>query len=156
MALDSQPFKGPDLGERPQLEIPSRSSSLSHSSCPNSSLTIEKDSSSASHRPAEAKKTAQTSASSSARATPTPERPARIGHIGAGTGTMETSAASKGSKRLSTTYTPSMSMASNPSKRSASCSAMARNPTRVAKVKRWDGMSRTITDWDGLRRVNLP
>jgi hypothetical protein len=27
---------------------------------------------------------------------------------------------------------------------------------RDANIKRWDGVSRTLSDWDGLRRVGYP
>ncbi|KAF2867823.1 hypothetical protein BDV95DRAFT_162631 [Massariosphaeria phaeospora] len=37
-------------------------------------------------------------------------------------------------------------------RRSASCSVTTRNPTRAARVKRWVGSTRTVSDWDGLRR----
>ncbi|KAF2192632.1 hypothetical protein K469DRAFT_621120 [Zopfia rhizophila CBS 207.26] len=37
-------------------------------------------------------------------------------------------------------------------KRPFSCSTAMRNPTRAARVKRWAGLTRKVTDWDGLRR----
>ncbi|KAF2467154.1 uncharacterized protein BDR25DRAFT_305616 [Lindgomyces ingoldianus] len=37
-------------------------------------------------------------------------------------------------------------------RRSTSCSATMRNTTRGEKVKRWAGLTRTASDWDGLRR----
>lgn len=40
-------------------------------------------------------------------------------------------------------------------RRSASCSATMRSPMSATKVKRWAGLTRTVSDWDGLRRVCL-
>ncbi|KAF2738363.1 hypothetical protein EJ04DRAFT_486176 [Polyplosphaeria fusca] len=37
-------------------------------------------------------------------------------------------------------------------RRSASCAAPVRNSMRTARVKRWVGATRSINDWDGLRR----
>lgn len=39
-----------------------------------------------------------------------------------------------------------------PNKRSASCATAARNSMAVGRVQRWSGMTRTVSDWDGLRR----
>jgi hypothetical protein len=38
-------------------------------------------------------------------------------------------------------------------RRSASCSGAMRNTTRAPRVKRWDGILRSASDWDCLRRV---
>lgn len=38
-------------------------------------------------------------------------------------------------------------------RRSVSCATAAQNPMAVEKVQRWSGMTRTVSDWDGLRRV---
>ena len=39
-------------------------------------------------------------------------------------------------------------------RRSTSCATAVQNPTMaVEKVQRWSGMTRTVSDWDGLRRV---
>lgn len=38
-------------------------------------------------------------------------------------------------------------------RRSVSCATGARNSMAVDKVQRWSGMTRTVSDWDGLRRV---
>ncbi|KAF1958935.1 hypothetical protein CC80DRAFT_468778 [Byssothecium circinans] len=41
---------------------------------------------------------------------------------------------------------------SNMSRRSTSCSIPSRTPRHAAKVRRWDGQTRSVSDWDGLRR----
>lgn len=38
-------------------------------------------------------------------------------------------------------------------RRSVSCATGAQNSMAVDKVQRWSGMTRTVSDWDGLRRV---
>lgn len=38
-------------------------------------------------------------------------------------------------------------------RRSASCSAATRKPMSPAKIQRWAGLTRSVGDWDGLRRV---
>ncbi|PVI00016.1 hypothetical protein DM02DRAFT_709669 [Periconia macrospinosa] len=38
------------------------------------------------------------------------------------------------------------------SRRPASCSVPSRTPLRSVKVQRWDSRTRTVSDWDGLRR----
>jgi hypothetical protein len=38
-------------------------------------------------------------------------------------------------------------------RRSVSCATGARNSMAVDKAQRWSGMTRTVSDWDGLRRV---
>lgn len=43
---------------------------------------------------------------------------------------------------------------SNLNRRSTSCSTTIRNPMRAARVQRWEGHTRTVSDWDGLRRVS--
>lgn len=42
----------------------------------------------------------------------------------------------------------------NINRRSSSCAIAARDPMAVEKVQRWSGMTRTVGDWDGLRRVS--
>lgn len=39
------------------------------------------------------------------------------------------------------------------SPRSASCSAATRQPMHHTKIQRWAGLTRTVSDWDFLRRV---
>jgi hypothetical protein len=41
-----------------------------------------------------------------------------------------------------------------PNRRPVSCAAAIQNPMAVEKVQRWSGMTRTVSDWDGLRRVS--
>jgi hypothetical protein len=38
-------------------------------------------------------------------------------------------------------------------RRSVSCATAAQDPMAVERVQRWSGMTRTVSDWDGLRRV---
>lgn len=38
-------------------------------------------------------------------------------------------------------------------RRSVSCATADQSTMAVEKVQRWSGMTRTVTDWDGLRRV---
>src|SRR5690242_12255114 len=38
-------------------------------------------------------------------------------------------------------------------RRSVSCATATRNSMAAEKVQRWSGMTRTVSDWDGLRRV---
>lgn len=42
----------------------------------------------------------------------------------------------------------------NFNRRSSSCRTATRNQMAVEKVQRWSGMTRTVGDWDGLRRVS--
>lgn len=42
---------------------------------------------------------------------------------------------------------------STPLRRSVSCATGAQNSMAVDKMQRWSGMTRTVSDWDGLRRV---
>ena len=43
--------------------------------------------------------------------------------------------------------------ASKVNRRSASCSSTRRSTMHPAKVQRWAGLTRTVSDWDVLRRV---
>lgn len=40
------------------------------------------------------------------------------------------------------------------SRRPLSCSAQPKTPHRPSKVQRWGGRTRTVSEWDGLRRVS--
>jgi hypothetical protein len=40
--------------------------------------------------------------------------------------------------------------------RSVSCAAATSKSMAVDRVQRWSGMTRTVSDWDGLRRVSRP
>ncbi|KAF2109321.1 hypothetical protein BDV96DRAFT_245255 [Lophiotrema nucula] len=40
----------------------------------------------------------------------------------------------------------------NMNRRSANCAPPTRSTMRTARVKRWAGLTRTVSDWDGLRR----
>lgn len=40
-------------------------------------------------------------------------------------------------------------------RRSLSCATARSTSMAVEKVQRWSGMTRTVSDWDGLRRVSL-
>ena len=40
-------------------------------------------------------------------------------------------------------------------RRSAGCAPPMRNTMRTARVKRWAGLTRTVSNWDGLRRVSI-
>ena len=40
-------------------------------------------------------------------------------------------------------------------RRSLSCATATSNTMAVEKVQRWSGMTRTVSDWDGLRRVRV-
>lgn len=44
----------------------------------------------------------------------------------------------------------------NFNRRLSSCAAAARAPMAAEKVQRWSGMTRTVSDWDCLRRVSSP
>jgi hypothetical protein len=39
-------------------------------------------------------------------------------------------------------------------RRSTSCSALSRNRIESPKVQRWAGLTRSVCNWDGLRRVS--
>lgn len=43
-----------------------------------------------------------------------------------------------------------------PLRRSVSCATAYSKPMAVEKVQRWSGMTRTVSVWDGLRRVSAP
>ncbi|KAF2643333.1 hypothetical protein P280DRAFT_505480 [Massarina eburnea CBS 473.64] len=54
--------------------------------------------------------------------------------------------------RLSRSQSSRVFAGSTMSRRSASCSTPMRTPMRAANVRRWEGQTRTVSDWDGLRR----
>jgi hypothetical protein len=38
---------------------------------------------------------------------------------------------------------------------SSGCSMPSRNSTQLAKVQRWAGLTRSVCNWDGLRKVSM-
>jgi hypothetical protein len=53
-----------------------------------------------------------------------------------------------------TNRTPDLCYAMGRTSRSASCSEPTRNTPESTKVQRWAGLTRSVSNWDGLRKVS--
>ncbi|OCK82152.1 hypothetical protein K432DRAFT_349573 [Lepidopterella palustris CBS 459.81] len=146
MAMDSQTSRVPNLIDRPQ--VPSRSSSLI---CVSRSDSCIDEKSSCSSSPAQGKANSKGQTSALTREPPHLPPKDQIHIRFSNPATFSKAAAVPNFSRvLPAANDPPMALRTN--KRSASCAGTMRNPTRQAKVKRWDGENRTVGNWDGLRR----
>jgi len=150
MAMDSQASRVPNLADR--IQVPSRSSSLcctprcsssldENSNCPNSLMQ------------AEARTEGQTLASTGYPAEPPASDQTHIAaHVPAARST-QTTGIPNFSRVLSLANDPPM--APRTRIKSARRAGVMRNTTRQEKVKRWEGKTKTVSNWDGLRRVGV-
>lgn len=129
----------------PQISIPGGCQSISHSNSP-----CEKDI----NRP-RISKLASTSNTSDRiapfpRSRETSRRPSLIADDVSPLGLLEN--ASVAGQLLENTFDNPC----KPDRRSVSCATAVPKPMPVETVQRWSGMTRTVSDWDGLRRVSTP
>ena len=145
MATDSQASRVPNLVDR--IQVPSRSSSLC---CISHCISSLDENSNCSSRlmQAEARTDGQTLAS-----TGHPAEPPHIAAYVPAARSTQTTSIPNFSRVLSPANDPPMTprTRSRPARRAGAM----RNTTRQEKVKRWEGKTRTVSNWDGLRRVGV-
>ena len=148
--MDSQASCVPNLVDR--IQVPSRSSSLRCTSHCSSSLD-ETSNCSSSLMQAEARTEGQTLASTGHPAeSPASDQTHIAAHVPAARSTQTTSIPNF-SRVLSPANDPPMTPRTRT--RPARRAGAMRNTTRQEKVKRWEGKTRTVSNWDGLRRVGV-
>ncbi|KAF2007425.1 hypothetical protein P154DRAFT_480233 [Amniculicola lignicola CBS 123094] len=142
MSLEETPSRSPISAQKPRPAVPSRTTSLKYL-CP--SHTDGKRNFTTTFSSAKAKASGEIPASS-------------CGPVRSNTGLqgliVKDGAAGFVNKQPLINMKRSSSSASSSriSRRSTVCNTTIRNPMRPARVKRWSGLTRTETDWDGLRR----
>ena len=145
--MDSHASRVPNLVDR--IQVPSRSSSLCCTSHCSSSLD-ENSNCSSSLMQAEG----QTLASTGHPAEPLASDQTHIAaHVPAARST-QTTGIPNFSRVLSPANDPPM--APRTRSKSARRAGVIMNTTRQEKVKRWEGKTKTVSNWDGLRRVCFP
>ena len=148
--MDSQASRVPNLVDR--IQVPSRSSSLRCTSHCSSSLD-ENSNCSSTLMQAEARTEGQTLTSTGYPAeSPASDQTHIAAHVPAVRST-QTTGIPNFSRVLSPVNDPPMTPRTR--SKSARRAGAMRNTTRQEKVKRWEGKTKTVSNWDGLRRVGV-
>ena len=147
MAAGPISSRSSNYGEKPRPPVPSRTSSLQ---CPRPNYSDEKGNSTIAPRSTNTASGETPALSWGAK--PTTLRQSLILENGPSLEFLKNHLTLGLSRSYSSRSTPTRVKMNQ---RSASCSGTTRNPTRAARVRRWAGRTRTVSDWDGLRRVSV-